>query len=122
MNVKTLIEWEFSWRIALHDALITNTLLAVITLLLVSNLRYYRPKKAKWLYLFVVCAAACALFVCSVKYILLHIFAGDASYTQWLLKSLPVRLDIAFLVIMSMVMLSELWYKLEEQKEKEFRQ
>jgi two-component system LytT family sensor kinase len=122
MSFKILRDWGYTWQIALADCLVANTLLAIVIILVSNLLRYYRPKKGKYLYIFIICAAKSGLYTVGIRYVLTQIFPTDTHYLNFLNKSLPVRFDIAFLVTICIALMSELWYTLEEQKEREHRQ
>ena len=119
---KIFSDWGFSWQVSLADCLVTNTMLAIVTILLSNNLRYYRPKKGKYLYIFIICVAKSGISIAIAKYILTQIFPTDIQYLNFLSKSMLVRFDIAFLVTICIALMSELWYTLEEQKDREKRQ
>lgn len=122
MQVKILQDWGFAVKIAVTDSLVANTLLATSALLMSNHLRYYRPKKGKYLYIFIVSAAISGLCMAGIHYLLSQFLSGDTAYLRFLTKSIPVRFDIAFLATICIALMSELWYTLQEQKEKEFRQ
>jgi two-component system, LytTR family, sensor kinase len=121
MQVKILQDWGFPWKVAVMDSLVSNGGLATITLLVINNLRYYRPKKGKYLYILIICAAICGLWGAMVKYAMTNIFPGESSYLQFLDKFMPIRFDIALLITLCMALVSELYYTLEEQKDSEHR-
>ena len=101
--------------------LITNTLLAAVSLLLSNNLRYYRPRRGKYLYILVVCIAMSGLWGGAVRYGVGALLAHDEAYFNFLESSMPIRFNIALLVTGCISLMSELWYALEEQKESEDR-
>ena len=49
MQVKILQDWGFTTKIAALDSLVSNGLLATFTIIIVNSLRYYRPKKGKYI-------------------------------------------------------------------------
>lgn len=121
MQVKILQDWGFPAKVAALDSLVSNGLLAAITIIVVNNLRYYRPKKGKYIYIIIVCAAKAGLWSVMVKYAMVNIFPNQTEYLQFLDKFMPIRFDIALLVIMCMALISELYYTVEEQKDSEHR-
>ena len=121
MQVKILQDWGLSWKIAAMDSLVSNGLLALKTILIVNNLWYYRPKKGKYIYIIIVCAAICGLWSAMVKYAMINIFSGQADYLLFLNKFMPIRFDIALLITLCMALISELYLTLEEQKDSEHR-
>jgi len=116
-----LKEWGFNWRISLQDAIISNALLAGAFIVISNILRFYRPQKQLYLYLLVICGAVTGLWGAVVKYGLTGIFYGHKEYVEFISRSMPIRLDIAFLVSGCAAMMSILWYNLQEQKESDQR-
>jgi two-component system, LytTR family, sensor kinase len=120
-----LYNWGFEPLTALIDALVSNTLLALISLLAANNLRYYRPQKGKYTYILVFCAAISGLWIAAVQYIIQYILhqllKDETAYLAFLDQSTPVRFSIAFLITICMTLMSELWLTLKEQKENENR-
>jgi two-component system LytT family sensor kinase len=121
MQVKILQDWGLTWKIAAMDSLVSNGLLAVNTILIVNNLWHYRPKKGKYIYIIIICAAICGLWSAMVKYAMINIFPGETDYLLFLNKFMPVRFDIALLITLCMALISELYLTLEEQKDSEHR-
>ena len=121
MQVKILQDWGFEWRVAVTDSVVSNALLAAICILVTNNLRYYRPKKSKYIYIIIICAATCGLWSAIVKYTMGIIYPGKTDYVRFLDKFMPIRFDIALLITICMALISELYYTLQEQKESEQR-
>jgi len=121
MQIKILQDWGFTTKIAALDSLVSNGLLATMTLIIVNSLRYYRPKKGKYIYIIIICGVKAGLWSVMVKYIMLNIFPGETEYLQFLDKFMPIRFDIALLIVLCMALISELFYTLEEQKDSEHR-
>ncbi len=122
MYVVMLYNWGLSWDSALIDMLLTNSLLAAITLLMSNNIKYYRPRKGKYLHILVVCIAMSGLWAGVVRYGIGAIMKlYDEVYFAFFDNSMPIRFNIALLVTGCISLMSELWYTLEEQKESEER-
>jgi two-component system LytT family sensor kinase len=121
MQVKILQDWGLTWKIAAMDSLVSNGLLALKTILIVNNLWYYRPKKGKYIYIIIICAAICGLWSAMVKYAMINIFPGQADYLLFLNKFMPIRFGIALLITLCMALISELYLTQEEQKDSEHR-
>lgn len=121
MQVKIFQDWGLSWKVAALDSLVSNGLLAAITIIVVNNLRYYRPKKGKYIYIIIICAVKAGLWSVMVKYIMSNIFPAQTEYLQFLDKFMPIRFDIALLITLCISLISELFYTLEEQKDSEHR-
>ena len=121
MQVKILQDWGFTAKIATLDSLVSNGLLAAFTILLVNNLRLYRPKKGKYIYIIIICAAKAGLWTAMVKYAMINIIPGETEYLQFLNKFMFIRFDIALLIILCVALICELYYTLDEQKDSEHR-
>lgn len=110
-----------SWPAAITDALVSNVLLAAVCWLVSNNLRYYRPDKGKYVYMFVLCLVLSAVWVFIVKLVMQQLFFKDAVYLRFLKISIPVRLTIALLATGCAALISALWYTREDQTEIEQR-
>ncbi len=107
--------------IAIADTLLSNALLACAVLLVINSLAYYRPVKRKYLYLLAWCVVLGILWATLFRYTMLSIFRTDDNYMNFLGKSMPLRIAIAFLITGCSAITSMLWYNLKEQKENESR-
>ena len=116
-----LKDWSMDWKISLQDALISNGLLAGVCVVISNVLRFYRPQKNLYIYLLVLCGAITGLWAGAVKYGLSEIFRRHPEYVAFIERSMPIRLDIGFLVAGCAAVMSVLWYSLQEQKENEKR-
>lgn len=116
-----LQNWQFPWSTALTDAVISNILLAAICMLVSNNLRYYRPRKGRYLYTLIFCASLSGLWTGAINCIMGDVFEDNTVYLSFLATSLPVRFTIGLLATGCMALVSELWYTLEEYKETEER-
>jgi two-component system, LytTR family, sensor kinase len=99
------------------DGVISNLLLAAIFLLVVNNMRYYLPRREKYLYVLIISIALCTLWLVLLRLCLWAIYKNDEVYMQWLKQSSTIRFAFGFLMIGCMTMLSLLWYSQREQKE-----
>lgn len=106
---------------ALVDALVTNGLLVLSTLLIFLNLKYYRPKKGQFLYLLLLIAALTALWGLILQFGLPYLLPDDPDYLIFLNRSMSVRYAMGFLINGSTALLGTLWYTLEDHKEQEGR-
>ncbi|WP_276480062.1 sensor histidine kinase [Paraflavitalea pollutisoli] len=121
VHVAILRNWLLSWPSAVNDALISNGLLAAACWLVSNNLRYYRPRKGRYAYMLILCAALSGLWVFIVKLVMQELYAQDTTYLNFLHVSMPIRFTIALLATGCVALLSLLWYSQEEQKEIETR-
>lgn len=116
-----LQNFDIEWHVALIDSVGSNALLAAATILIIHTLGYYRPDNKNYFYLLVWSVVISVIWTAVVKLGLLSIFPDNNSYRNFVLRSIPVRFDMAFLVIGCSVIMSMLWYNLEEKKYNEAR-
>lgn len=116
-----VVDFDQRWDYAFIDALVTNGLMVTTCLLVMLNLRFYNPKKGKFLHLLVITVAVSGLSVAAIHFGLEGIFYFDDSYDLFLDKSLPVRLELSLLVTGCAALIGAVWYSQEEQKENEKR-
>lgn len=121
IQVTLLNTWSLSWPVAITDAVLTNTLLAAICWLVSNNLQYYRPQKAKHIYILILCAALSGIWIALIKLGMHQLYNDNAAYLTFLQASLPVRFLFALLATGCVALISELWYAQQEQKETEQR-
>ncbi len=106
---------------ALVDAAVSYILLSGFCLFIISNMRYYLPKKEKYLYVVVMSFALSALWMALVNFILRGIYRNDNAYLLLLQRTLVLRYAVAFLMMACNTLLSILWYTQKEQQEENER-
>lgn len=77
-------------------------------------MRYYLPRKEKYIYVLVLSATLDVLWFLSMRFILWLIYKNDAAYLQMLKLSTGLRFSIAFLLTASAAMISLTWYSERE--------
>ena len=117
LYISILQNFGVATKEAITDGLISNTLLAAICAFVINNMRYYLPKKEKYLYVLIMSSALSAVWLVVVKLILKTIFKGDEVYLPYLQQTSVLRYTIAFLLISCNTLLSLLWYTQKEQQE-----
>jgi two-component system LytT family sensor kinase len=105
---------------SLIDSAVSNVLLAIICYNAGNILRYYRPGKNRFFYVFIWDLAISSVWLIAINWILSSIIS-DAAYLLLLSKSLPVRLFVAFLITGWFSMISWVIYSNEEQRQNEKR-
>lgn len=110
----------FSFQIALIDTVVCNILLMGIGLTVRNILKYYRPGRGKFYYIFIWNFCIAAIWISVIKWALAHLIS-DPSYIIFLNKSLPVRFFIAFLMTGWMALIHWLLFTFEENKENQQR-
>lgn len=111
-----LENFDIEWKISLADSFVSNALLASACMLIIHTMSYYRPASKKYIYLLVWCIVLSFIITAAIKFILGSIFSYDEAYINFLHKSVPVRFDLAFLIVGCSVIMSMMWYNLEEKK------
>ena len=106
---------------AMADAAVSNILLAGCCLLVFNNLRYYLPKKEKYLYVLLMGSALAGLWLLLVKLILKALYQKDTAYIQLLQQSSSIRFAAAFLMIVCFTVIGILWFSQKEQREENER-
>jgi two-component system LytT family sensor kinase len=120
--VQTLVLLWFNLSLlhAVIDSVTSNLLLAIIAYYLGNILRYYRPRKVRFFYVFIWDLGISATWLLIINW-LLPFLIKDTTYTAFLYKSLPVRFFIAFLITGLAVMINWVVYSYEEQSQNEKR-
>lgn len=111
-----LQNFGIGWEINIADSVGSNALLAAASWLIIHTLGFYRPEKRKYIYLFAWCLVISLLWSAIIKLVFQHIFSDDVYYTEFLLKSMPIRFDMAFLIMGCSAIMSTMWYDLQEKK------
>jgi two-component system, LytTR family, sensor kinase len=120
LQTHLLIGFGLTAVTALSDGAFSNTVIALVCVLISNGMQYYLPKKDRyWYILFIslVLAAGCTALCKAVLVPLLHSSGDPVDYALLFARSWTVRLDFAFLQIGCMCILSVLWYSSEEEQE-----
>jgi two-component system, LytTR family, sensor kinase len=121
LYISILQNFGVSVKQAVTDGLISNVLLAAICAFVINNMRYYLPKKEKYLYVLIMASTLTALWLVTIRLILKTIFKEDEAYLAYLQQTGVLRFTIAFLLISCNTLLSLLWYTQKEQQEESER-
>jgi sensor histidine kinase YesM len=113
--------FEQSWRTAMIDSVISNTILLLITLLVMNTLRYYLPRGNQYVNIFFLCLILTIIWLLLTRWILSATLEDAAGYRLLLHHSMSIRFSIAFLLLGCITMISILWYNQQEHKEQEKR-
>jgi sensor histidine kinase YesM len=110
IQIKLLQDLGINASIAWVDACISSITLALISYLIINNMRYYLPGKERYWYVFVLSIAMSGVWLLIVRAILWIWFKDNANYQQFLSQTTNVRYAISFLLIGCITMMSLLWY------------
>jgi two-component system, LytTR family, sensor kinase len=117
MHVTILRGFGLSFLQATADGLVSNALLAAACLVVINNMKYYLPRKEKYLYVLVISIALGGMWILFTRVTLWAIYRNDVGYMLFLSKSSNIRFIFSFLVIAAITMMSLLWYTQQSQEE-----
>ncbi|WP_245681275.1 sensor histidine kinase [Arcticibacter eurypsychrophilus] len=121
MHAASLYMLGFNLEVSVTDALISNVLLLLASLVVSNTLRFYQPGKAQYLNVVAWCVLLTGMWLFLSRWTLLYMLHGEAFYARVLNTSLLVRGSIGFLLICGTALISMLWYTQQEQKANEKR-
>lgn len=114
-----VLHWfGLTWQTAIIDSLISNTLLLLFGLMIMNTLRYYLPRKERYIHLLAWAIFFTIIIVVIDGWILKSIFPNSI-YINFLHHSLAIRLSLDFLLLSCLILFNVLWYHQQEQKEQE---
>jgi two-component system, LytTR family, sensor kinase len=113
-----LMYWYgFKFKIAFTDAAVSTLFLMLAILLLINTLRFYLPKKDRFIHL----AAWCIILTISIvflnKWVITYFLRDEVEYIRFFEQSLIVRLSLYFLIIAVAILMSVIWYTRIEDEE-----
>jgi two-component system, LytTR family, sensor kinase len=103
---------------AIKDAAITTAVLGLAGYVVISSMRYYRPREIKRLAWSIGLAVAC-VFV--IRWIALQLIVDQTGYPEFLEKTIVVRGLFSWLMISIITIVSWIWFYVREQQEIEER-
>lgn len=122
LDIALLLKWfGLSWKTAIIDSLISNSLLVLACLLLMNTLRYYVPRRERYFNILVWCIFLTGTWILSSRWLLLLSFLNLEGYAEFMRYSLPIRAGIGLLLMGCVTLVCVLWYNWKEQQENEGR-
>lgn len=103
---------------ALLDASITTVILALAGYIMISSMRFYRPKPIMRLAWSVALAIACIFLM---RWLAAQVISEETEYLQFIENTMVVRGLFAWLMISIIAIVSWIWFYLREQQEIEDR-
>ena len=116
LQVRVLQNFGIQNSRAIADAVVSNFLLEAVCLLIINNMRYYLPKREKYLYTLIISVALSLLWLFLMRLSLWALFKNDQVYIQSLVHSSGIRYAIALLTTGACTLFSLLWYSQREQQ------
>jgi len=116
------IYWmEFNWTISIADSLIFNVTLALICFFQLYIMQFYLPKKEKAPYIILTGGLMAVIVTFTSSFFLRTLYSNNEVYINFINRSNPVRIGIAFLLSACTSMVNILISTLESQKENVLR-
>ena len=115
-----LTQIGFSLQTATIDSGVSTVLLMGIGLTVRNILKYYRPGRGRFFYIFIWNFFIAAIWTGVIKWVLAYLIK-DPTYVIFLTKSLPIRFFIAFLMTGWMALINWLIFTFQESSENEKR-
>jgi two-component system LytT family sensor kinase len=109
------------WRVSIIDSLITNIILLLACLLIMNTLRFYTPRKERYLNIMIWCLFLTGAWLVLSRWLLVLSLGYYEGYTSFLDRSLIIRASIGFLLLGCITLICALWYNWSEQQETEHR-
>ncbi|MFI5188293.1 MAG: hypothetical protein ACHQF0_16300, partial [Chitinophagales bacterium] len=95
-----VLKWfGLSWQAALIDSSVSTISLLLFSLLIMNTLRFYTPKKERYMNIFTWCLFLMGIWLAFNHWILLLSAGNFEGYRTFLNNSMPVRGSIALLVL-----------------------
>ena len=122
IDLMLLLKWfGLEWNIAIIDSVISTVTLLMMALLIMNTLRFYTPRRERYINILAWCLVLMGLWLLLSRWILALIAGGFDGYREFLQSSLPVRASIGLLLLGCIALISVVWFNWEEQKETEQR-
>jgi two-component system LytT family sensor kinase len=110
-----------TWQVAILDSSISIVTLLLVSLLIMNTLRFYTPRRERYMNIFTWCLFLMGIWLAFNHWILLLSAGHFTGYKFFLKESMPVRGSIALLILGCIALISVIWYNSEEQKQTEQR-
>lgn len=103
------------------DSILTNGLLAFISTLSVTTLRYYLPTSNRYTYLAALIVLPGLVWFVLCRSLLMLIPFKETDYEQFWSQSAPIRLAVGMLLLAFITLMHVLWYTLQQHREDDKR-
>jgi sensor histidine kinase YesM len=117
-----LLHWfDLPWEAAIIDSAISNTLLLLFCLLVMTSFRYYAPDIDQYANVVGMCVVLTIFWVLLSKWLLGLTLSDYPDYPSLLKRSVMIRSSIAFLILGIVTMISIIWLNWQEQQRSDQR-
>ncbi len=120
-HISLLRQFGIADRVAITDGITSALFLSGVCAFIINNMRYYLPKKEKYLYVLVMSFALSAVWLSVTALTLKTIYKNDAFYLQFFQHTSVLRYAVGFLLISCNTLLGLLWYTQKEQQQESDR-
>lgn len=121
MQISMLQYFDVARNIAIADAFASTILLAAFCAFVMNNMRYYLPKKEKYLYVLFMSFALSAVWMAIISIFLKNYYHNNIDYVQFFQRTAVLRYLVSFLVIACNTLVSLVWHLQKEQEEEQER-
>ena len=113
-----MLHWfGLEWKVSIIDSLVSNASLFLASLLLMNTLRYYLPRRERYIHLLAWCIFLTVIILLLDRWALRSFFKQDDIYISTFDHSLIIRASFDFLLLGCIILISVLWYNWQEQNE-----
>lgn len=117
-----LLNWfDLPWEAAIIDSAISNTLLLLFALLVMTTFRYYAPGIDQYVNVLGMCIVLTIFWLLLNKWLLGLALSDYDNYIPFLKRSVMIRSSIAFLILGIVTMISIIWLNWQEQQRSDQR-
>lgn len=117
-----LLHWfDLSWEAAIIDSAISNILLFLFGLLVMTTFRYYAPGIDQYVNVLSMCIVLTIFWLLLSKWLLGLVLNDYDNYIPFLKRSVMIRSSIAFLILGIVAMISIIWINWQEQQNNDKR-
>src|SRR5258706_6873417 len=106
--------YNLSWNEAIIDSLISNSLLLLACLLIMNTLRYYTPRRERYLHILVWLIFLTIAWSLLSQWLLSLSLSRFEGYASFLKNSLPIRRGSGFLMMACFTLVAVLWFNWED--------
>ncbi|HEY6504773.1 MAG TPA: histidine kinase [Chitinophagaceae bacterium] len=117
-----LLHWfGLPWEPAIIDSLISNILLLLFALLIMTTFRYYAPGIDQYVNVLGMCIVLTIFWLLLGKWLLGLVLNDYENYLPFLKRSLVIRTSIAFFILGIVALISIIWINWQEQQKSDLR-
>lgn len=109
------------WKVAIIDSLVSNFHLVLAGLVVINALRYYTPRKERYIHLLGWDIFLTAISLLLTTWALKNFLRQETEYIAFLQHSMIIRISLNFLLLGCIILTSMIWYNWNELQGQELR-